>query len=69
MQNSPITATAPHPEGEASADWADEALALAQRVTSKIRQPTPIAPQPVVDDEYEPQAVVEKKPAKRPTTR
>lgn len=69
MQNSTITTTVHRKEVEVSADWADEALALAQRVNCKIRQPTPIVPQPVVEDEYEPQALDEATPAKRPTRR
>lgn len=69
MQNSTITTTVHRNEVEVSADWADEAVALAQRVNGKIRQPTPIIPQPVVENEYEPQALHDATPAKRPTRR
>lgn len=66
MQNSTITTTVQRNEVDVSAaDWADEALALAQRVNHKIRQPTPTVPQPVVEDEYEPQALTEVKPSGR----
>jgi hypothetical protein len=65
MQNSTVTTSVHRNEVEVSADWADEAEALAQRVTSKLRQPTPAKPQPVVPDEYEPQALGERKPSGR----
>ena len=38
-----------------------EALALAQRVTHKLRTPTPTAPMFIVEDEYEPHPVMERK--------
>ncbi|HEX3134672.1 MAG TPA: hypothetical protein VHX44_13970 [Planctomycetota bacterium] len=69
MQNNTITTTAHRNEVEVSTDWADEAEALAQRVTSKLRQPTPATPQQVVPDEYEPQALGERKPSGRLTKR
>lgn len=67
MQSPTITTTVHRNEVEVSADWADEALALAQRVNRKIRQPTPIVPQPVTEQEYEPQAVDDTMRTKRPT--
>ena len=69
MQNSTITTTVHRTEVEVSADWADEALALAQRVNHKIRQLTPVVPLPVVEDEYEPQSVVQANPGRRPARR
>lgn len=57
MPNSTITTTVQRNELAVSADWADEALALAQRVNHKIGQPTPTVAQPVVEDEYEPQRI------------
>ncbi len=69
MQNSSITTAVHRNEVEVSADWADEAEALAQRVTSKLRQPTPSKPQPVVADEYEPQSLVEKAQDRKPSGR
>jgi hypothetical protein len=65
MQNNTLTPTDPRPESDVSVDWADEALALAQRVNHKLRQPTPVAPQPVVEDEYEPQSLGDSKPSGR----
>lgn len=66
MQNPTITTTVHRSEVEVSvaADWADEALALAQRVNHKLRHPTPLPVQPVAADEYEPQSLTEQKPAK-----
>lgn len=69
MQNNTITTAVHRSEVEVSADWADEAEALAQRVTSKLRQLTPAKPLPVVEDEYEPQALGPVKPADRPGKR
>ncbi len=40
----------------APAELDEEALALAQRVTHKIRTPLPVAAQTVEDGEYEPQS-------------
>ncbi len=57
MQNTTLTTTHQQIEEAVSVDLADEALALALRVNHKLRQPTPIAPQPVVEDEYEPQTL------------
>lgn len=65
MQNSTLTTTHQRNEVDVTADWADEALALAQRVNHKLRQPTPAAPQPVVADEYEPQSLGDGKPSGR----
>ncbi len=65
MQNSTLTTTVHRTEVDVTTDWADEALALAQRVNHKLRQPTPVAPQPVVDDEYEPQSLGDGKPSGR----
>ena len=65
MQNAPVTTAVHRNEVEVSSDWAAEAEALAQRVTSKIRQPTPSKAQQVVPDEYEPQAVEDRKPSGR----
>jgi hypothetical protein len=42
-------------------DLHDEALALAQRVTHKLRTPTPTAALSIVEDEYEPHSVMERK--------
>jgi hypothetical protein len=58
MQNSTITTTVHRAEVEVSADWADEALALAQRVNHKLRQPTAAAA-PADGPEYEPQGLDE----------
>jgi hypothetical protein len=69
MQNSSVTTAVHRHEVDVSADWADEAEALAQRVTSKLRQSTPSRPQPVVRDEYEPQTLVEKSPERKPSGR
>lgn len=56
------TITSVHSNEELVAtDLHDEALALAQRVTHKLRTPTPTAPLPIVDDEYEPHPVTERK--------
>jgi hypothetical protein len=66
MQNSPVTTAVHHNEVEVSLDWAAEAEALAQRVTSKIRPKTPL-PQAVVPDEYEPQDIEQRKPSSRLT--
>ena len=38
-----------------------EAMALAQRVTHKLRTPTPTVPLPIVEDEYEPHPMMERK--------
>jgi hypothetical protein len=65
MQNSPVTTAVHRNEVDVAADWAAEAEALAQRVTSKIRQQTPSSAQPVVPDEYEPQALGDKRPSGR----
>lgn len=65
MQNSTLTTTVQRTEVDVTTDWADEALALAQRVNHKLRQPTPVAPQPVVEDEYEPQSLGETKTSGR----
>lgn len=65
MQNAPVTTAVHRNEVDVSVDWAAEAEALAQRVTTKIRQQTPVKPQHVVPDEYEPQAVADKKPSGR----
>jgi hypothetical protein len=65
MQNAPVTTAVHRNEVEVSSDWAAEAEALAQRVTSKIRQQTPSQAQPTVPDEYEPQAVEDKRPSGR----
>ena len=54
MQNATITTTVQRNEVDISADWAAEAVALAQRVNHKIRPP-PSVSLPVVADEYEPQ--------------
>ena len=67
MQNSTITTTVQRAEVEVSADWADEALALAQRVNHKLRQPA-ATPAGVADEpEYEPQGLDEppKVPARK----
>ena len=65
MQTSQITTAIHRTEVDVAADLAAEAEALAQRVTSKIRQQTPVIPQPVVADEYEPQAVGDRRPSGR----
>ena len=44
-----------------ASDLHAEALALAQRVTHKLRTPTPAVPLPIVEDEYEPHPMVERK--------
>ena len=38
-----------------------EAMALAQRVTHKLRTPTTTVPLPIVEDEYEPHPMMERK--------
>jgi len=65
MPNNTIPTSVHRSADVASADWADEAEALAQRVTNKLRQPTPAKPQPVLPDEYEPQALEDRKPSGR----
>ena len=42
-------------------DLHTEAMALAQRVTHKLRTPTPAVPLPIVEAEYEPHPMVERK--------
>lgn len=69
MQNAPVTTAIHRNEVDVSMDWAAEAEALALRVTSKLRQPTPSQAQVVVPDEYEPQAVDVRKPSGRLTKR
>ena len=54
MQNATITTTVHRNEVDVSADWAAEAVALAQRVNHIIRPP-----QPVLADEYEPQSLLD----------
>ena len=44
-----------------ASDLHAEALALAQRVTHKLRTPTPAVPLPIVEDEYEPHPMMGRK--------
>lgn len=64
------TITSVHSNEELVAtDLHDEALALAQRVTHKLRTLTPTASMPIVDDEYEPHPVIERKGAHKSNKR
>ena len=59
MPHLTMTTTAHRSELSTPVDLLDEALALAQRVTHKIRTPLPAATQPPLEDgEYEPQSWV-----------
>jgi hypothetical protein len=68
MQNAPATTAVHHREVDVAADWAAEAEALAQRVNSRLRQPT-VSEAAVERDEYEPHASDKSSPSGRLTKR